>query len=59
MFERKLSGNQRSSVKGVRKLVDQCEIMSQNKERIRHVYIELIKLIEELKDHQKDLPWEK
>ena len=38
--------------------IDQCEVNVQNEEQVRLVYVEIIKVIEELKDYQKDLDWE-
>ena len=57
-FERKVSSGPKRAVKRVRLLIDQCEVNAQNEEHLRAVHIELIKVIEELKEHQKDLDWE-
>jgi hypothetical protein len=32
-----------------------CEITSDNKDGIRRVYVEMNQVIEEVKDHQKDI----
>jgi len=57
-MKRKLSGGPKRSVKHVLTYIDQCEVNAQNEEQVRRTYIEIIKVIEELKDHQKDLDWE-
>ncbi len=57
-LKRKLSGPPKRSVKHVLVCVDQCEVSVQNEERVRLVYGEILKVIEELKDNQKDLDWE-
>jgi hypothetical protein len=54
----KLSGSRKRAVKHVLTYIDQCEVTAQNEEHVRRTYIEIIKIIEELKDHQKDLDWE-
>jgi uncharacterized phage infection (PIP) family protein YhgE len=58
-LQAKLSGDPKNSVKRVRGYIDQCEVKSENEEQVRRVHIEIIKVIEELKDYQKDLDWEK
>jgi hypothetical protein len=58
-LQTKLSGNPKNAVKRVRGYIDRCEVKSENEEQVRRVHIEIIKVIEELKDHQKDLDWEK
>ena len=57
-LKRKLGGAPRRSVKRVLSYVDHCEVSVQNEEQVRLVYGELLKVIEELKDNQKDLEWE-
>ena len=57
-LKRKLGGAPRRSVKRVLSYVDHCEVSVQNEEQVRLVYGELLKVIEELKDNQKDLDWE-
>src|SRR5262245_37030306 len=58
-LQTKLRGDPKSSVKLVRSLIDQCEVNVENKERVVRVHREIIKVLEELKDHQKDLDWER
>ena len=57
-LRRNVARNQRKSIKRVIGYVDQCEVTVQNEERVKIVYMEIIKVIEELKDYQKDLDWE-
>ena len=57
-LETKLSGTPKASVKLVRSYIDQLEVNTENEERVRRTYVEIIKVIEELKDHQEDLDWE-
>ena len=54
----KLSGGPKRSVKRVLSYVDHCEVTVQNEDDVRRVYGELLKVIEELRDNQKDLDWE-
>ena len=58
-LQAKLSGDPKNAVKRVRGYIDQCEVKPENEEQVRRVHIEIIKVIEELKDYQKDLDWEK
>ncbi len=58
-LQTRLRGIQRNSVKRVRGDIDQCEVKAENEEQVRTVYVEIIKVIEELKDYQKDLNWER
>jgi len=57
-LKRKLSGDPKRSAKRALVYIDQCEVSVQNEEQVRQVYVEIVKVIEELKDHQKDLDWE-
>lgn len=57
-LQAKLRGAQKNTVKRVRIHIDQCEVKPENEEEVRMVHLEVIKVIEELKDYQKDLDWE-
>jgi predicted nucleic acid-binding Zn-ribbon protein len=57
-LKRKLTGDPKKSVKRVIQYIDQCKVNVQNEEQVRLVYVEILKIIEELKDYQKDLDWE-
>jgi hypothetical protein len=57
-IKRNVTRNQRKSIKRVLGYIDHCEVSVQNEERVRVVYIEIIKVTEELRDYQKDLHWE-
>ena len=54
----KLSRSPKKSVKHVLSQIDRCDVNAQNEELVRRTYIEIVKVIEELKDNQKDLDWE-
>ncbi len=58
-LQSKLRGTQKNAVKRVRICIDQCEVKAENEEQVRMVHLEIIKVIEELKDYQKDLDWER
>jgi hypothetical protein len=57
-LRRRLSGDQKSLVKDALARIDQCEVTVQNETQVRLVYVEIVKVVEELKDYQKDLDWE-
>jgi hypothetical protein len=57
-LEVKLGGAPKRSVKLVRSYIDQYDVNIENEAQVRRTYVEIIKVIEELKDHQKDLDWE-
>jgi hypothetical protein len=57
-LEGKLSGGPKASVKKLRRNIDQCEVGLQNEEQVRRVNVGVIAIIEEVRDHQKDLDWE-
>ena len=57
-IEPKLSGGPKGSVKRLRSFIDQLEVNTENEEQVRRTHVEIIKVVEELKDHQKDLDWE-
>jgi hypothetical protein len=57
-LRRNVTRSHRQSIKRVVGYIDQCEVNVQNEDEVRLVYIELFKVIEELKDYQKDLEWE-
>lgn len=57
-LRRNVNREQRRSIKRVLRYIDRCEVSVQNEDNVRVVYIEIIKVIEELKDYQKDLKWE-
>jgi ABC-type transporter Mla subunit MlaD len=57
-LKRKLSGTPKRSVGKVLEHIDRCEVSAQNEEQVRRTYIEIVKIVEELKENQKDLNWE-
>ncbi len=58
-LQAKLRGGPKNSVKLVRSLIDQCIVNIENEQQVRRVCREIAKVLEELKDHQKDLEWER
>jgi hypothetical protein len=54
-LQKKLPAGPRTSVKKLRKLIEKCEVTIENKEGVRLVYVEMNQVLEEVKDHQKDL----
>jgi Mg2+ and Co2+ transporter CorA len=57
-MQNKVRGDARRSVKNVLLYIDRCEVNAENEDQVRRTYIEIVKVIEELKDYQKDLDWE-
>jgi hypothetical protein len=57
-LEKKLSGQPKASVKRLRKIVNECEVKTENEREVRVAYLEMVKVIEEVKEHRKDLDWE-
>lgn len=57
-LKRHVTRAQRQSIKRVVGRIDHCEVNVQNEDQVRVVYIEIFKVIEELKDYKKDLEWE-
>jgi hypothetical protein len=56
-LRRNVNRDQKQSIRRVLQAIDQCEVTVQNEEE-GLVYIEIVKVTEELKDYQKDLDWE-
>jgi hypothetical protein len=58
-LEKKLRGQPpKSSIKQLRKIINECEVKVDNEQGVRVIYLEMVKVIEEVKDYQKDLDWE-
>ncbi|HEX8846785.1 MAG TPA: hypothetical protein VF791_19235 [Pyrinomonadaceae bacterium] len=57
-LEKKLSGQPKASVKQLRKIIDECEVSTENERGVRAAHLEMVKVIEEVKEHRKDLDWE-
>ena len=45
----------KTSVRRLLKSIEKCEITVNNKDGIRRVYVEMNQVLEEVKDHQKDI----
>jgi hypothetical protein len=54
-LKKNLSSSPKSSVKRLLKSIEKCEITLENKDGIRRVYVEMNQVLEEVKDHQKDI----
>jgi len=54
-LKKNLSSSPKSSVKRLLKSIEKCEITLDNKDGIRRVYVEMNQVLEEVKDHQKDI----
>jgi len=54
-LEKNLPSETRKSVRNLRKSIEKCEVIIENKEGVRRVYVEMNEVLEEIKDHQKDL----
>lgn len=50
-----LPSDTKTSVKRLLKSIEKCEIKVDNKDGIRRVYVEMNQVLEEVKDHQKDI----
>ena len=55
-LEKKLGGPLKVSVKRLIAAIE--EVNGENEQEVRRVHIEMIKVIEEVKEHRKDLEWE-
>lgn len=58
MLEGKLSRSQKNSVRELRASIKACKASSQSQESVREVYIEMVMVLEEIKQYQRDLDWE-
>jgi hypothetical protein len=54
-LQKKLPASPRTSVKKLRKSIEKCQVSIENKDGVRRVYVEMNQVLEEVKDHQKDL----
>jgi hypothetical protein len=57
-LERKLSSSPKASVRKLRRSISSCKVSARNEARVREIYIEMVIVVEELKQHQRDLDWE-
>jgi hypothetical protein len=58
-LERKLGGSARTSVKRLRKRMSDCRVSAGSVDEVREIYIEMVKVVEEIRDYQEDLDWER
>lgn len=54
-LRKSLPSDTKTSVKRLLKSIEKCEIKVDNKDGIRRVYVEMNQVLEEVKDHQKDI----
>lgn len=54
-LEKRLPAGPKSSVKRLRKSIEKCEVVIENKEGVRRLYVEMNQVLEEVKDHQRDI----
>lgn len=54
-LRKSLPSDTKASVKRLLKSIEKCEINLNNKDGIRRVYVEMNQVLEEIKDHQKDI----
>jgi hypothetical protein len=54
-LKKTLSSDTKTSVKRLLKSIEKCEIKVVNKDGVRLVYVEMNQVLEEVKDHQKDI----
>jgi hypothetical protein len=57
-LEGKVSSSQKASVRGLRKSIKACKVSAGNEETVREVHIEMVVVLEEIKQYQRDLDWE-
>jgi hypothetical protein len=58
-LERKLSGSARTSAKLLRRRISECRVELGDENKIREIYIEMITVIEEIRNYKRDLDWER
>ena len=54
-LEKSLPVTQKRSIRALRRSIEKCEVLVENRKGVHRVYVEMTKVLEELKDHQKDL----
>jgi hypothetical protein len=54
-LRKSLPSDTKGSVRRLLKSIEKCEITLDNKEGIRRIYVEMNQVLEEVKDHQKDI----
>jgi predicted membrane chloride channel (bestrophin family) len=58
-LQRKLRGSPKTSTKKLRKRISVCRIGIESEDEIREIHIEMVKVVEEVKNYQRDLEWER
>jgi hypothetical protein len=57
-LERKLSGSTKTSVKRLRKRLTRIKLQTGTEREVREAYVDMIHVIEEIKEYKLDLNWE-
>jgi len=58
-LERKLKGSSKASTKKLRKRISACTVKVETEDEIRGIHIEMVKVVEEVRNYQRDLEWER
>ncbi len=58
-LERKLRGPAKASAKRLRKRIGNHKVDAGSEGEVREIYLEMVKVVEEIKDYQRDLDWER
>lgn len=57
-LEGKVRSSQKASVRNLQKSIKACKVSVGNEETVRDVNIEMVVVLEEIKQYQRDLDWE-
>lgn len=58
-LEPKLKGSPKASTKKLRKRMSVCRVEIESEAEIREIHIEMVKVVEEVRNYQRDLEWER
>ncbi len=58
-LEKKLRGPSRASVKRLRKRIITVKVDAGSENQVREIYLEMVKVIEEMRNYERDLSWER
>jgi hypothetical protein len=58
-LERKLRGPVKASAKRLRKRIDGHTVDLGSEREVREIYLEMVKVVEEINDYRRDLDWER
>lgn len=54
-LEKNLPSQTRKSVRKLQRSIEKCDVITENKEGVRRLYVEMNSVLVEITDHQKDL----